>query len=87
MKLCIDKRGTMKNQIYLTKDRVELTFEMPLSEIVFDFYDKPRAYQRDTLRSITIMPGTSEADLVRLDILLNGEMVDAFNFDLPRPCL
>ena len=46
MKLCIDKRGTLKNQVYLTRDRVELTFEMPLAEIVFDFYDKLKSISK-----------------------------------------
>ena len=79
MKLCIDKRGTMKNQIYLTKDRVELTFEMPLSEIVFDFYDKLKSISKGYASFDYYYTGYKEADLVRLDILLNGEMVDALS--------
>ncbi|HOU02510.1 MAG TPA: translation elongation factor 4 [Bacteroidales bacterium] len=79
MKLCIDKRGTMKNQIYLTKDRVELTFEMPLSEIVFDFYDKLKSISKGYASFDYYYAGYKEADLVRLDILLNGEMVDALS--------
>jgi hypothetical protein len=55
MNLCIDKRGVIKNQVYLTSDRVELTFEMPLSEIVFDFYDKLKVFQRDMLPLIIII--------------------------------
>ncbi len=46
MNLCIDKRGILKNQVYLTRDRVELTFEMPLAEIVFDFYDKLKSISK-----------------------------------------
>jgi len=79
MKLCIDKRGTMKNQIYLTKDRVELTFEMPLSEIVFDFYDKLKSISKGYASFDYYYTGYQKADLVRLDILLNGEMVDALS--------
>ncbi len=79
MKLCIDKRGTLKNQIYLTKDRVELTFEMPLSEIVFDFYDKLKSISKGYASFDYYYTGYKEADLVRLDILLNGEMVDALS--------
>jgi len=79
MKLCIDKRGTMKNQIYLSKDRVELTFEMPLSEIVFDFYDKLKSISKGYASFDYYYTGYKEADLVRLDILLNGEMVDALS--------
>lgn len=79
MKLCIDKRGTMKDQIYLTKDRVELTFEMPLSEIVFDFYDKLKSISKGYASFDYYYTGYQKADLVRLDILLNGEMVDALS--------
>ncbi len=79
MKLCIDKRGTLKNQIYLTKDRVELTFEMPLSEIVFDFYDKLKSISKGYASFDYYYTSYKEADLVRLDLLLNGEMVDALS--------
>ena len=79
MKLCIDKRGTMKDQIYLTKDRVELTFEMPLSEIVFDFYDKLKSISKGYASFDYYYTGYQKADLVRLDILLNDEMVDALS--------
>ena len=79
MKLCIDKRGTLKNQIYLTSDRVEITFDMPLAEIVFDFYDKLKSISRG-YASFDYHPSTfKKANLVRLDILLNGEMVDALS--------
>ncbi len=79
MKLCIDKRGTLKNQVYLTKDRVELTFEMPLSEIVFDFYDKLKSISKGYASFDYYYTSYKEADLVRLDLLLNGEMVDALS--------
>ena len=79
MKLCIDKRGILKNQVYLTKDRVELTFEMPLSEIVFDFYDKLKSLSKGYASFDYYYSGYRNADLVRLDILLNGEMVDALS--------
>ncbi|HOB85311.1 MAG TPA: translation elongation factor 4 [Bacteroidales bacterium] len=79
MNLCIDKRGTLKNQVYLTRDRVELTFEMPLSEIVFDFYDKLKSISKGYASFDYYYSGYQKADLVRLDILLNGEMVDALS--------
>ncbi len=79
LKLCIDKRGTMKNQIYLTSDRVEVTFDMPLSEIVFDFYDKLKSISKGYASFDYHITEYKKADLVRLDILLNGEMVDALS--------
>ncbi len=79
MNLCIDKRGVLKNQVYLTRDRVELTFEMPLSEIVFDFYDKLKSISRGYTSFDYYYSTYQKADLVRLDILLNGEMVDALS--------
>jgi GTP-binding protein LepA len=79
MKLCIDKRGTLLNQIYLTSDRVEVTFDMPLSEIVFDFYDKLKSISRGYASFDYHQTGYKLAHLVRLDILLNGEMVDALS--------
>lgn len=79
MNLCIDKRGTLKNQVYLTSDRVELTFEMPLSEIVFDFYDKLKSISKGYASFDYYYTSYQKADLVRLDILLNGEMVDALS--------
>ncbi|MDX9903268.1 MAG: translation elongation factor 4 [Bacteroidales bacterium] len=79
MKLCIDKRGTLKNQIYLTSDRVEVTFDMPLSEIVFDFYDKLKSVSKGYASFDYHITDYKKADLVRLDILLNGEMVDALS--------
>ena len=79
LKLCIDKRGTLKNQIYLTSDRVEVTFDMPLSEIVFDFYDKLKSISKGYASFDYHITDYKKADLVRLDILLNGEMVDALS--------
>ncbi|HLN21239.1 MAG TPA: translation elongation factor 4 [Bacteroidales bacterium] len=79
MNLCIDRRGVQKNQVYLTRDRVELTFEMPLSEIVFDFYDKLKSISKGYASFDYYYTDYQKADLVRLDILLNGEMVDALS--------
>ena len=79
MNLCIEKRGTMKNQVYLTSDRVELTFEMPLGEIVFDFYDKLKSLSRG-YASLDYYPiGYRESHLVKMDVLLNGDQVDALS--------
>jgi len=79
LKLCIDKRGTLKNQVYLTSDRVEVTFDMPLAEIVFDFYDKLKSISKGYASFDYHITDYKKADLVRLDILLNGEMVDALS--------
>jgi len=79
MKLCIDKRGMLKNQVFLSTDRVEVTFEMPLAEIVFDFYDKLKSISKGYASFDYHECGFHEADLVRLDILLNGEQVDALS--------
>jgi len=79
MKLCLDKRGTLKNQVYLTSNRVELTFEMPLAEIVFDFYDRLKSISKGYASFDYHPHGYQKADLVKLDILLNGEMVDALS--------
>ncbi|MBL7943306.1 MAG: elongation factor 4 [Flavobacteriales bacterium] len=79
MTLCIEKRGMLKNQIYLTTDRVELTFEMPLAEIVFDFYDRLKTISKG-YASLDYHPlGYQQSDLVKLDILLNGDQVDALS--------
>lgn len=79
MSLCLDKRGILKNQVYLTSNRVELTFEMPLAEIVFDFYDKLKSISKGYASFDYHPHGFQKADLVKLDILLNGEMVDALS--------
>ncbi|MBL0066013.1 MAG: elongation factor 4 [Bacteroidetes bacterium] len=79
MTLCIGKRGNIVNQHYLTTDRVELQFNMPLSEIVFDFYDKLKSISKG-YASFDYHPiGYNESDLVKLDIRLNGEPVDALS--------
>ena len=79
MTLCIGKRGMLIHQGYLTANRVELTFEMPLTEIVFDFYDKLKSQTRG-YASFDYHPiGFRESDIVRMDILLNGEKVDALS--------
>jgi len=79
MTLCIDKRGILKNQVYLTSNRVEVTFEMPLSEIVFDFYDKLKSISKGYASFDYYQTGYKAAKLVKLDILLNGESVDALS--------
>ncbi len=79
MKLCLDKRGTLKGQHYLTADRLELTYEMPLSEIVFDFYDKLKSISKGYASCDYHVIGYREARLVKLDILLNGEPADALS--------
>ena len=84
MKLCIDKRGTLRNQVYLTTDRIELTVELPLGEIVFDFYDKLKSISKGYASFDYHITGHKEADLIRLDILLNGEPVDALSTLLHR---
>lgn len=84
IKLCMDKRGTLKNQVYLTTDRIELTAELPLGEIVFDFYDKLKSISKG-YASFDYHPiGYQNADLVKLDILLNGEIVDALSALITR---
>ena len=79
MKLCIDKRGLLKNQIYLAGNRVEVTFDMPLSEIVFDFYDKLKSISKGYASFDYHIIDFRPAKLVKLDILLNGESVDALS--------
>jgi len=79
MTLCIDKRGTLQNQVYIGTDRVEITFEMPLSEIVFDFYDKLKSISKGYASFDYYQTGFQPAKLTKLDILLNGEPVDALS--------
>lgn len=79
MNLCIEKRGELKNQNYLTTDRVELIFEMPLGEIVFDFYDRLKSISRGYASFDYSPAGMKPSDLVKLDILLNGDPVDALS--------
>ena len=79
MNLCIEKRGVLKNQVYLTTDRVELTFDIPLSEIVFDFYDKLKSISKG-YASFDYHPIDYRiSNLSKLDILLNGDHVDALS--------
>lgn len=79
MTLCIEKRGELHNQVYLTQDRVELTFEMPLAEIVFDFYDRLKTVSRG-YASFDYHPiGYKTSDLIKMDLLLNAEQVDALS--------
>ncbi len=79
MSLCIEKRGQIVNQTYLTTERVELIFEMPLAEIVFDFYDRLKTVSKG-YASFDYHPiGMKESKLVRVDILLNGQPVDALS--------
>jgi GTP-binding protein LepA len=79
MSLCMDKRGMLKNQIYLTSDRVELIFDMPLSEVVFDFFDRLKTISRGYASLDYEFLGNREGDLVKLDVMLNGEKVDALS--------
>jgi len=79
MKLCIDKRGILKNQTYMTGNRVEVTFDMPLGEIVFDFYDKLKSISKGYASFDYHVIGFRESKLSKLDILLNGEPVDALS--------
>ena len=79
LKLCIDKRGVMKNQTYITTDRVEVNFEMPLSEIVFDFYDKLKSISKGYASFDYHRIGYEVSKLAKLDILLNGDPVDALS--------
>lgn len=79
MTLCLGKRGTLIKQHYLTGNRIELNYEMPLAEIVFDFYDKLKSITKGYASFDYFQIGYREANLVKLDILLNGESVDALS--------
>ena len=79
MKLCLDKRGTLISQHFITADRVELNYDMPLAEIVFDFYDRLKSISKGYASFDYHVIGYKQADLVKLDILLNGEQVDALS--------
>ena len=79
MNLCIEKRGELTNQVYLTQDRVELSFLMPLSEIVFDFYDRLKSVSRGYASFDYAPTDYRKSDLIKLDILLNAEQVDALS--------
>ena len=77
--LCMDKRGEIKNQVYLTSDRVELSFELPLGEIVFDFFDKLKTISRGYASLDYELIGYRKSNVVKLDIMLNGDPVDALS--------
>ena len=79
MKLCMDKRGVLTKQTYLTQSRVEMTFEMPLAEIVFDFYDRLKSITKGYASFDYAMIDFRASDLVKLDIRLNSEPVDALS--------
>jgi len=79
MSLCIEKRGIITNQTYLTTERVELSFDMPLAEIVFDFYDRLKTVSKGYASFDYHPMGLKESKLVRVDILLNGQSVDALS--------
>ena len=79
MTLCLEKRGTLRNQSYLASDRVELTFDLPLGEVVFDFYDKLKSISKGYASFDYHQTGYQQSKLIKLDILLNGESVDALS--------
>ncbi|MEI7981474.1 MAG: translation elongation factor 4 [Bacteroidota bacterium] len=84
MTLCVGKRGVLKNQVYLTTDRIELTVDLPLGEIVFDFYDRLKSISKGYASFDYYPSGWQSADLVKLDILLNGDIVDALSSLITR---
>ncbi len=77
--LCMDKRGQIKNQVYLTSDRVELTFDIPLAEIVFDFFDKLKTISKGYASLDYELSGFQKSKLVKLDVMLNGDPIDALS--------
>ena len=84
MSLCLGKRGILKSQVYLTAQRVEMKFDMPLAEVVFDFFDKLKTISKG-YASFDYHPiGYIESDLVKLDILLNKDNVDALSAIIHR---
>lgn len=84
MTLCLGKRGILKNQVYLTADRVEMKFDMPLAEVVFDFFDKLKTISKGYASFDYFPIGYVESDLVKLDILLNKDNVDALSAIIHR---
>ncbi|MDP4196094.1 MAG: translation elongation factor 4 [Bacteroidota bacterium] len=84
MKLATDKRGIYKNTSYIDPTRADLQYEFPLSEIIFDFYDKLKSFSKGYASFDYEFIGNRESDLVRLDILLNGEQVDALSIIVHR---
>ncbi len=79
IKLCMDKRGILKNQNYLTTDRIEISFDLPLGEVVFDFYDKLKSISKGYASFDYYLNGYQPSKLVKLEILLNGDPVDALS--------
>jgi GTP-binding protein LepA len=79
MTLCIEKRGELTNQVYLTQDRVEVSFDMPLAEVVFDFYDKLKTVSKGYASFDYTPIEYRQSELIKLDILLNSEQVDALS--------
>ena len=79
MSLCTEKRGVQTNMQYLDQKRVEIIYEMPLSEVLFDFYDRLKSYSRGYASFDYEVIGYRETDLVKIDILINGKMVDALS--------
>ncbi len=79
MKLCLDKRGTLINQTYISTDRIELSFYLPLGEIIFDFYDKLKSISKGYASFDYHLSDYKPAQLAKLDILLNGDSVDALS--------
>ncbi len=79
MTLCMDKRGMLKNQVYLTSERVEMTFDLPLAEVVFDFFDKLKTISRGYASLDYEFRANVESEMVKLDIMLNGDRVDALS--------
>ena len=79
IKLCMEKRGNIHNQVYLTSDRVELSFEMPLAEIVFDFFDRLKTISRGYASLDYELIGFRKSDVIKLDIMLNSDKVDALS--------
>ena len=84
MNLCMEKRGILTNQVYLSTSRVELSFEMPMAEIVFDFYDKLKSFSKGYASFDYHMTDFKKGDLVRMDIKLNGDNIDAFSTMIHR---
>jgi GTP-binding protein LepA len=79
MKLCLDRRGTLKNTVYLSAKRVDLTWDLPLAEVVYDFYDKLKSYTRGYASMDYEFLDYIAGDLIKLDILINGEPLDALS--------